>query len=300
MSERYILLVEDNPDDEELTLLSLRKNNLAHEIVVVRDGVEAIDYLFANGAYVGKGPDVTAQLSALLPAGSHATLEAIDGSLTSGVQLQLQIAPKGATHYVVSAGGNDALHYSALLGEKASSVAEALGKLAAVRESFTREYRTMLDAVTARGLPVAVCTIYDAQFPDPNQRRQASLGLNIFNDCITREAALRGLALIAAADGHPLITPRIRQYLEKEMKQDESARNLWLAHWTLRALESIEGHLAREEDTGRFCHRDAPRAREPETRLRGTFEKASSAIAKMIGMTANPIAKPTTTALRWS
>ncbi len=51
MSERYILLVEDNPDDEELTLLSLRKNNLAHDIVVVRDGVEAIEYLFGNGQY---------------------------------------------------------------------------------------------------------------------------------------------------------------------------------------------------------------------------------------------------------
>lgn len=54
MSERYILLVEDNPDDEELTLLSLRKNNLAHEIVVVRDGVEAIDYLFCNGQYASR------------------------------------------------------------------------------------------------------------------------------------------------------------------------------------------------------------------------------------------------------
>ena len=54
MSERYILLVEDNPDDEELTLLSLRKNNLAHQIVVVRDGVEAIDYLFGNGQYAGR------------------------------------------------------------------------------------------------------------------------------------------------------------------------------------------------------------------------------------------------------
>lgn len=54
MTERYILLVEDNPDDEELTLLSLRKNNLAHEIVVVRDGVEAIEYLFGNGQYAGR------------------------------------------------------------------------------------------------------------------------------------------------------------------------------------------------------------------------------------------------------
>jgi two-component system response regulator len=54
MSERYILLVEDNPDDEELTLLSLRKNNLAHDIVVVRDGVEALDFLFGTGQYAGR------------------------------------------------------------------------------------------------------------------------------------------------------------------------------------------------------------------------------------------------------
>jgi two-component system, response regulator len=54
MSDRYILLVEDNPDDEELTLLSLRKNNLAHDIVVVRDGVEAVDFLFGNGQYAGR------------------------------------------------------------------------------------------------------------------------------------------------------------------------------------------------------------------------------------------------------
>ena len=51
MSERYILLVEDNPDDEELTLLSLRKNNLAHDIVVVRDGAESIEFMFGTGQY---------------------------------------------------------------------------------------------------------------------------------------------------------------------------------------------------------------------------------------------------------
>ena len=48
------------------------------------------------------------------------------------------------------------------------------------------------------------------------------------------------------------------------------------------------------------CQRLAPSASEPETRLRGTLEKASSEIAKMIGITAKPIARPTTTALRWS
>ena len=67
-------------------------------------------------------------------------------------------------------------------------------------------------------------------------------------------ARVRGLALIAAADGHPLITPRIRIYLEKELKVEEARRNLWLAHWTLTALEAIEGHLAKDKETGRYCH----------------------------------------------
>jgi len=71
-------------------------------------------------------------------------------------------------------------------------------------------------------------------------------------------ARVRGLALIAAADGHPLIVPRIRAYLDKELHLEEPARNKWLAHWTLKALEAIEAHLAGEQETGRFCHGDAP------------------------------------------
>ena len=70
-------------------------------------------------------------------------------------------------------------------------------------------------------------------------------------------ARVRGLALIAAADSHPLIVPRVRNYLEKEMRQDEAARNRWLAHWTTRALEAIESHLSKERETGRYCHGDA-------------------------------------------
>jgi CheY-like chemotaxis protein len=49
--ERTILLVEDNPDDVELTLRSFKKHNIRNEITVVRDGAEALDYLFATGAY---------------------------------------------------------------------------------------------------------------------------------------------------------------------------------------------------------------------------------------------------------
>ena len=152
--------------------------------------------IFANGAYVGGGPDIIEQLNRRLPAGARATLNAIDGSVASAVRLQLQIAPADATHFVISAGGNDALHQAGLLEEKATSVAEALGKLAAVREKFAQDYRAMLDDVTSRGLPVAVCTIYDPRFPDATQRRIAAIGLSAFNDTITREAAARALALI--------------------------------------------------------------------------------------------------------
>ena len=49
-----ILLVEDNADDEELTLRALRKHNISNEIVVARDGVEALDFLFGTGAHSGR------------------------------------------------------------------------------------------------------------------------------------------------------------------------------------------------------------------------------------------------------
>jgi len=71
-------------------------------------------------------------------------------------------------------------------------------------------------------------------------------------------ARVRGLALTVACDAHPLIVPRIRSYLEREMHLDEPARNRWLQHWTLLGLETLEAHLSKERETGRFCHGDTP------------------------------------------
>jgi two-component system response regulator len=65
MTSKTILLVEDNPDDEVLTLRALKKNNITNEVVVARDGAEALDYLFGTGRYAGRDTSRQPQVTLL-------------------------------------------------------------------------------------------------------------------------------------------------------------------------------------------------------------------------------------------
>jgi len=71
-------------------------------------------------------------------------------------------------------------------------------------------------------------------------------------------ARVRGLALIVAADAHPLIVPRIRNYIEREFRIPEAARLTWCQHWIAQACAALEANLAADPRTGRFCHGDTP------------------------------------------
>jgi two-component system, response regulator len=62
MEDKMILLVEDNPDDEALTIRALKKNNIGNRLAIVRDGAEAIDFVFCTGSYANRDPKDTPQV----------------------------------------------------------------------------------------------------------------------------------------------------------------------------------------------------------------------------------------------
>ena len=65
IAKKTILLVEDNQDDEELALMAFKKGHVANEVVVARDGVEALDYLFGTGPHAGRDVGILPQLMLL-------------------------------------------------------------------------------------------------------------------------------------------------------------------------------------------------------------------------------------------
>jgi hypothetical protein len=153
------------------------------------------DSILDNLAYVGGGQDVVRQVRGKLPIGWDASLLAVDGAVTGGVAGQLSRLPRDASHLVVSAGGNDALGASHLLGQSVASVAEAVSLLETAQARFARDYGAMIGAVAATRLPVAVCTIYDTP-PSGRDYRLIRTALALFNDIVTRTAFAAGFSLI--------------------------------------------------------------------------------------------------------
>jgi hypothetical protein len=133
------------------------------------------------------------QLRQALPKGWRASLLAVDGHITEDVLNQLKGLPAYATHLVVSAGGNDALGESSILNEASCTIGEALSLIHDVHTRFRHSYRAMLQALSAAGKPVVVCTIYDA-IPGLGPAEQTALAG--FNEVILREAFCAGLPVI--------------------------------------------------------------------------------------------------------
>jgi maleylacetoacetate isomerase len=70
-------------------------------------------------------------------------------------------------------------------------------------------------------------------------------------------ARVRALSLITVADSHPLIVPRVRNYVGSRFGLDDEGKAGWARHWFAAGLDAYEGHLARDKATGAFCHGDA-------------------------------------------
>jgi maleylacetoacetate isomerase len=95
---------------------------------------------------------------------------------------------------------------------------------------------------------LAILEYLDETFPQPALLPADALG----------RARVRSLALLFAADHHPLIVPRIRRYLTDVLKIDDAKRNDWIKHWFREGLSQAEARLANDPATGRFCHGDTP------------------------------------------
>jgi len=154
------------------------------------------DSIFDNAAYTDGGPDVVTQLRALLPHGWTATLLAVDGSLVSGLAAQLARLPAGATHLVVSIGGNDALGHIGLLEREATTIGEGLSVMSREVQVFAQAYGEAVRLLQLAGLPLTLCTIYEGSFPDARFQRVAAAAVALFDDVILRAAAAAAVDVI--------------------------------------------------------------------------------------------------------
>lgn len=154
------------------------------------------DSVLDNGAYTEGGPAVLAQVSAALPEGWRASLNAVDGSTTEDIASQLGQVPAEATHFLLSVGGNNAILCAEVLETPVNSSGEALLLLAGAVAKFEASYRSVVDACLEFGLPLVVCTVYHGNFPEPSYQQRVIVALAAFNDAIIRIAVEKSLKVI--------------------------------------------------------------------------------------------------------
>ena len=95
---------------------------------------------------------------------------------------------------------------------------------------------------------LAILEYLDEKFPDPP----------LLPTALRERAHARAIAQMVAMDAHPFIVPRVRKYLEEELRLDEAARGRWVRHWLDTGSRAVEQVLARDPRTGRFCVGDRP------------------------------------------
>lgn len=158
--------------------------------------VLAGDSIFDNDSYVMGEAGVIEQLRQTLPATCSASKVAVDGDCIKHVANQISDIVSNATDLIVSVGGNDARYNSALLS-KIHHIKDLDALLQAPLAQFASDYQLMLDAISATGLRLYVCTIYTAvPFPEPLWRQFAPLAIGKFNEVIIREANARSIPVL--------------------------------------------------------------------------------------------------------
>jgi lysophospholipase L1-like esterase len=145
------------------------------------------DSVLDNVAYTLGGPEVSAQLQAMLPSGWRASLLAVDGAMVADLAEQLRRLPADVTHVVVSIGGNDVLQNLDVVRLPAKSSSEVLLILGKLARDFERNYRAAIDRVGRLGKPTTICTIYNGNLSG-QEGAAARVALMAFNDVILRVA----------------------------------------------------------------------------------------------------------------
>ena len=180
--------IQKRPSNTRRQWTRLKENRMEHLVLLG-------DSIFDNKSYVGESPDVIGHLRELIPANWSATLCAVDGDTTSGIERQLTKVPKDATCLFVSVGGNDALINVHLLSDMTRSGPVLLDELSRIADAFHKNYYNAIDHVCRLRKPTCVCTIYDGNL-EADVAPAAKAAVAVFNDKIYSVANERHLAVI--------------------------------------------------------------------------------------------------------